>query len=103
MKALILAGVLSAWAAFSTGTTDRVEMTEALLSSAAEEILMFYENNGYVPTSADSLGEDPWGNAIRYYRVPSGGFVVLSMGSDGRPGGEGDAADLVVIRLVNGE
>jgi general secretion pathway protein G len=40
---------------------------------------------------------DPWGNAYQY-RVPGAErqpFSVLSLGSDGREGGEGQAADIV--------
>lgn len=38
---------------------------------------------------------DPWGNPYQY-RAPgeSGDFDLWSLGADGKPGGEGDAADL---------
>lgn len=40
---------------------------------------------------------DPWGSPY-VYRSPAGessrGYELLSLGSDGRPGGEGDAADI---------
>ncbi|MBU8975705.1 MULTISPECIES: type II secretion system major pseudopilin GspG [unclassified Lysobacter] len=40
---------------------------------------------------------DPWGNAY-VYRVPgtSGDYDLFSYGKDGRPGGEGDDADIGV-------
>ncbi len=38
---------------------------------------------------------DPWGNAFSYDAPTSGvDYAVTSLGSDGSPGGEGDAADL---------
>jgi general secretion pathway protein G len=38
---------------------------------------------------------DPWGNAY-VYRTPgaNGDFEIISLGKDGAPGGEGDAADI---------
>ena len=38
---------------------------------------------------------DPWGNSY-VYRTPgaNGDFEVLSLGKDGLPGGEGEAADI---------
>lgn len=38
---------------------------------------------------------DPWGNAFSYDAPTSGvDYTVTSMGADGSPGGEGDAADI---------
>lgn len=36
---------------------------------------------------------DPWGNPYRY-TLTNGVIEILSLGSDGAPGGEGDAADI---------
>jgi general secretion pathway protein G len=36
---------------------------------------------------------DPWGNPYRY-TLTNGAIEILSLGSDGAPGGEGDAADV---------
>lgn len=46
---------------------------------------------GYLKT----LPEDPWGNGY-LYRSPGevNGFDLVSLGSDGQPGGEGTAADI---------
>lgn len=43
------------------------------------------------------LPQDTWGNAYVYKMPGKDGreFEVISYGSDGQPGGEGDAADLV--------
>lgn len=39
--------------------------------------------------------QDPWGNSY-VYRTPgeNGDFEIISLGKDGAPGGEGDAADI---------
>jgi general secretion pathway protein G len=38
---------------------------------------------------------DPWGHPYRYANPgPNGGLEILSLGSDGAPGGEGEAADV---------
>ena len=50
-----------------------------------------YRAGGYLKR----LPEDPWGNAYQYASPGQHGtFDVSSMGADGRPGGEGDNADL---------
>ncbi len=41
------------------------------------------------------LPKDAWGNDFVYVREhPDFDYLIISYGSDGRPGGEGDAADL---------
>lgn len=42
-----------------------------------------------------SVPQDPWGNGY-LYRSPGevGGFDLVSLGSDGQPGGDGTAADI---------
>ena len=41
------------------------------------------------------LPEDPWGNAYQYKISRAGsGFEITSFGADGRPGGEGEDADI---------
>jgi general secretion pathway protein G len=48
-----------------------------------------YDTKGSIPN-------DPWGNAYVYQSPgPSGqDFLITSYGSDGQPGGDGDAADI---------
>jgi general secretion pathway protein G len=50
-----------------------------------------YRQGGYVRR----LPNDPWGHPYEY-RVPGkrGPFDVVSLGADGKPGGEGDDADI---------
>jgi len=53
-----------------------------------------YPNEGYLDTR--QLPKDPWKNDY-IYLVPGRqgeAFEIISYGSDGQPGGEGDAADL---------
>jgi general secretion pathway protein G len=48
------------------------------------------------PYLAKAVPVDPWGNPYQY-RAPGehGEYDLFSFGQDGRPGGEGDAADIV--------
>ncbi len=50
-----------------------------------------YRTGGYIRR----LPEDPWGNPY-YYLIPGrqSAYDIYSLGSDGREGGEGDAADI---------
>lgn len=52
--------------------------------------------NGWAgPYIKGELPKDPWGNAYRYANPGSqGGIEILSLGADGAPGGEGEAADI---------
>jgi general secretion pathway protein G len=51
------------------------------------------------PYLKGSVPQDPWGQAY-VYRYPAQtnarGYDLVSLGEDGRPGGEGDAADIAV-------
>ncbi len=51
------------------------------------------------PYLEDKLPLDPWGNAYQYAIPGADGqpFALYSLGSDGRPGGSGDAADLGLL------
>ena len=41
--------------------------------------------------------KDPWGSKFLYKSTPAtGGYSLISYGSDGQEGGEGDAADIVI-------
>lgn len=46
-----------------------------------------------------ALPPDPWGNPYQYAVPGAGGqaFALYSLGPDGRPGGEGDAADIGIL------
>lgn len=68
---------------------------EALVRKPEREpIPPSYPEGGYLDSF--QLPRDPWGNPYVYLRPGRHGepFEVISYGSDGRPGGEGDAADI---------
>lgn len=71
-------------------TTD--EGLEALVSPPDEgRATARYAEDGFI----QRLPEDPWGNEYQYLHPGERGrFDVYSLGADGRPGGEGDAADI---------
>ncbi|WP_265946203.1 type II secretion system major pseudopilin GspG [Dechloromonas sp. A34] len=47
------------------------------------------------PYLRKDLPTDPWGNAYQYAQPGEHGeFDLLSLGKDGKPGGEGEAADI---------
>ena len=47
------------------------------------------------PYLKGGVPSDPWGHPYRYANPgPNGGIDILSLGSDGAPGGEGEAADI---------
>jgi general secretion pathway protein G len=48
------------------------------------------------PYTSKDISADPWGNEYVYESPGANGedYVITSYGSDGAPGGEGDAADL---------
>jgi general secretion pathway protein G len=51
-----------------------------------------YRSGGYIA----KLPKDPWGQPYQYLQpgTKSGDFDLFSLGADGRPGGEGPAADV---------
>ncbi len=49
----------------------------------------------YLSTRGGVVPKDPWGNAYEYQSPgQNGAFDINSLGSDGRPGGDGVAADI---------
>lgn len=55
-----------------------------------------WSSDGYM----NSVPEDPWGNEYQYVSPGSEGpYDLYSYGSDGREGGEGDAADISVWQI----
>ena len=48
------------------------------------------------PYSTKGIPNDPWGNAYVYVQPGPAGedFLITSYGSDGQPGGDGDATDI---------
>ncbi|RPJ55306.1 MAG: type II secretion system protein GspG [Acidobacteria bacterium] len=48
------------------------------------------------PYLRKGLPQDPWGRPYRYRVTAENGFDVWSWGSDGKPGGRGEATDIHV-------
>lgn len=92
------------------------EQQVSQLSAAIDQYVI--TNNGRYPDSLDDLVKkdangqsfldadvvplDPWGNAF-FFHVESNGMnhEIGTYGSDGQPGGEGDAADITNKTLKN--
>jgi hypothetical protein len=94
---------------------ERVESTRAAMRFLAAVLAQHREVRQRYPAALDELAEfaaaadprlaewlagartDAWGGAVTY-RLEAGGhgFVLTSLGGDGRPGGAGTAADLLV-------
>jgi len=51
------------------------------------------------PYLDDAIPSDPWGNAYQYAVPGADGkdFALYSLGADGKPGGESDAADIGLL------
>ena len=92
---------------------DTGQMQIRNLSSAVE---LYYLSTGFYPTDEEGLGAlvdapagqagwsgpyiqnrsaltDPWGHAYIYARTASG-YVITSLGRDGKVGGDGEDADI---------
>lgn len=75
-----------------TGRYPSTEQGLAALTAKPEAVARW--NGPYLQRSAPS---DPWGNPYIYRHPGSAGdYDLYSLGKDGRPGGEGDDADLGV-------
>lgn len=121
MEILIVVGIIAlimAFAAsqiFSGADRANVRLTETQLESLAAKVEQYRMDTGQVPSSLDALVTNPgasgwlgpyvrktedlqdaWRRPIQI-RTPgsSGEFEVVSLGSDGKPGGESTAADIV--------
>ncbi len=42
---------------------------------------------------------DPWGNDYLYAKTAAGGWLIVSLGADGEPGGAHEDADIVSAHL----
>lgn len=76
------------------GRYPTVEEGLALLSKAPADPVLAARWRG--PYLDEALPLDPWGHPYQYGVPGRDGlpFALYSLGSDGKPGGEGDAADV---------
>ncbi len=65
---------------------------EALVVKPTTEPLPNWRQGGYLDRI--DLPRDPWGNDYLYFAPDRKTFEILSYGSDGQPGGDGDASDI---------
>ena len=95
--------------------TDKAALTKAKADIATLEqgVEMFRLNNLQYPTPQQGLKavvdqgyvkrlpNDPWGNGYRYTAPGSNGraFEIISLGGDGKEGGEGQNADISSAEL----
>jgi general secretion pathway protein G len=73
----------------------------------------FYRITGRFPSQAENfypliqvgllqdVPQDPWGRPYQYRMSEGGKGYIMSYGSDGLPGGSGDAADLISGGVLN--
>ena len=76
-------------------TPTQEQGLEALVSKpVTDPVPQQYPAEGYLESR--KMPKDPWNNDFIYLVPGRGGevFEIISYGSDGEPGGEGDAADL---------
>jgi general secretion pathway protein G len=64
------------------------EGLEALIEQPADA------RNWDGPYLKKAVPADPWGNEYSYSTGGQAGYEIVSLGADGRPGGEGDGADI---------
>lgn len=121
MEILIVVGIIAAIMAFAAGQIfggrdqANVRLAATQLESLAAKVEQYRMDTGQIPSSLDALVsnpgvsgwlgpyvrkaedlQDPWKRAIQI-RTPgaNGEFELVSFGSDGQPGGESTAADIV--------
>ncbi|RLA84578.1 MAG: type II secretion system protein GspG [Epsilonproteobacteria bacterium] len=77
---------------FDNGTYPDNEMgLKALVKNPDEELFLNYPNSGYF--EGDSIPKDPWKG--RYiYTNEEGNINLISLGGDGKEGGEDNAKDI---------
>lgn len=71
--------------------------TQGLAALWSEPTTAPHPRNWNGPYTRKEIPTDPWGTAY-VYRSPGSesgqGYEIVSLGADGRPGGEGEAADI---------
>ncbi len=121
MEILIVVGIIAAIVAFAAGQIfggrdqANAKLAQTQLETLAAKVEQYRMDTGQIPSSLDQLVtspgvsgwlgpyvrkvedlRDPWQRPIQI-RTPgaNGEFELVSLGSDGKPGGESTAADIV--------
>ena len=124
MVVVVILGLLVGLVAvnvLSRAEEARQKTAFAQMKSFEEALELYKLDNGTYPASGQGLdtlakpsrGEpylrggsvplDPWGNKYGYISPGTGGqpYEIISYGSDGEPGGDGDAADIKSTQEIN--
>lgn len=100
---LMMVGIIGAFIGgkvFKAGDKAKAELTRAKLNSLKEPIYIFQMRNSTLPqTLAQAEAEDTkdaWGKEVQYRVIDGRGYELRSLGGDGRDGGSGADADIIV-------
>lgn len=123
VELLVVLGIVALIATIATPRvlgylgSAKVEAAKTQIRNASSALELFYLDTGRYPSSEEGLAAlavapaglagwngpylkgadrlaDPWGNAYVYEAAETDGFRLTSLGRDGRPGGDGQDADL---------
>src|ERR1700677_1979162 len=74
---------------------------QALVTQPSDPTITNYRSGGYLP----SLPKDPWNNVYQYVSPGANGrdYDIISYGREGKPGGEGERADISTSTLERGQ
>jgi general secretion pathway protein G len=100
---LMMVGIIGAFIGskvFKAGDKAKAELTRAKINSLKEPIYIFQMRNSTLPQSlaqaeADDT-KDAWGRDIQFRVMDGRGYELRSLGGDGKDGGTGADADIVV-------
>jgi general secretion pathway protein G len=86
---------------FSMGDEARVELTKTKMNNAKGPLYLYQMRNNALPNDIKALENadttDAWGRQITYRVLDGGrGYEMKSLGADGREGGSGPAADIII-------
>ncbi|MDN2581678.1 type II secretion system major pseudopilin GspG [Aquibium sp. ELW1220] len=123
VELLVVLGIVALIATIATPRvlgylgSAKVEAAKTQIRNASSALELFYLDTGRYPSSEEGLPAlsvapagltgwngpylkgadrlaDPWGNGYVYEAAETEGFRLTSLGRDGRPGGDGQDADL---------
>jgi general secretion pathway protein G len=100
---LMMVGIIGAFIGgkvFKAGDKAKAELTRAKINSLKEPIYIFQMRNSTLPQSlaqaeADDT-KDAWGRDIQFRVMDGRGYELRSLGGDGKDGGTGADADIIV-------
>ena len=101
---LMMIGIIGAFVGgkvFKAGDKAKAELTRAKLNSLKEPVYMFQMRNNNLPSDLKAAeaddSKDAWGREVQYRVIENGrSYELRSLGADGRDGGSGADADIIV-------